>query len=50
MAAMGGVVSSLLLLMKWIPGVPGHFTLAEWIALGAWLALGFGIRRRPQQA
>ena len=49
MAAMGSIVSALLLLMKWIPGVPGHFSLAEWIALGAWLALGLGIHRRPRQ-
>jgi basic amino acid/polyamine antiporter, APA family len=39
-AAMGILVSLLLVLMKWLPGVPGHFTLAEWIALAAWLALG----------
>jgi basic amino acid/polyamine antiporter, APA family len=39
-AVMGTVVSSLLVLMKWLPGIPGHFTFAEWIALGVWLALG----------
>jgi APA family basic amino acid/polyamine antiporter len=39
-SGLGIVVSLALVLMKWLPGVPGHFTLAEWIALGAWLALG----------
>lgn len=47
-AALGAAVSLLLVLMKWIPGVPGHFTLAEWIALGVWLAVGllFHLSRR----
>jgi APA family basic amino acid/polyamine antiporter len=27
-------------LMKVLPGVPGHFTIYEWIALGIWIALG----------
>jgi hypothetical protein len=27
-------------LMKVVPLVPGHFTVYEWIALGAWIALG----------
>ena len=39
-AAAGSLVSLTLVLMKWLPGVPGHFSLAEWIALGIWLALG----------
>jgi basic amino acid/polyamine antiporter, APA family len=39
-AALGIAVSLLFVLMKWIPAVPGHFTLAEWLALGVWLALG----------
>jgi APA family basic amino acid/polyamine antiporter len=39
-AALGILVSLLLVLMKWIPGVPGHFTFAEWIALGCWIGLG----------
>jgi basic amino acid/polyamine antiporter, APA family len=51
-AAAGIVVSLLLVLMKWVPGVPGHFTLAEWIALSAWLALGllFHWRSRSRTA
>jgi basic amino acid/polyamine antiporter, APA family len=39
-AAIGMVVSLVLVLMKLLPGVPGHFSLAEWIAFGVWLALG----------
>jgi amino acid transporter len=49
-AALGSVVSSLLVLMKWLPGVPGHFTVAEWIALGVWLTLGLLMHRRAQTA
>jgi APA family basic amino acid/polyamine antiporter len=40
MAAIGCVVSVAIILMKAIPGVPGSFTVAEWIAFAAWSALG----------
>ena len=48
-AATGSLVSLALVLMKWLPWVPGHFSLAEWLALAAWLALGllFHWRLRP---
>ncbi|MGA2813131.1 MAG: APC family permease [Candidatus Acidiferrum sp.] len=46
-AAFGAAVSILLVLMKLLPAVPGHFSLGEWIALAAWLALGMIFRRRP---
>lgn len=36
----GAVVSLLLLAMKLFPGLPGHFSRPEWIALGIWLILG----------
>jgi APA family basic amino acid/polyamine antiporter len=49
-AALGIAVSLLLLLMKWIPVVPGHFTFAEWIALGIWLALGLLFHWRSRAA
>jgi APA family basic amino acid/polyamine antiporter len=39
-AAFGAVVSLLLVLMKLLPAFPGHFSLAEWIALGVWVGLG----------
>jgi basic amino acid/polyamine antiporter, APA family len=44
--AAGIVVSLLLVLMKWLPNVPGHFSMAEWVALGAWLAIGLLFHRR----
>jgi len=49
-AAMGVAVSLLLVLMKWIPGVPGHFTVAEWIALVVWLVLGLLLYVRSRAA
>jgi len=48
-SAIGIAVSLALVLMKWLPGVPGHFSLPEWIALGVWLALGT-IFHRPSRA
>jgi amino acid transporter len=45
---LGIVVSLLLFLMKVLPVVPGHFSPAEWIALGVWLALGVILHRRPR--
>src|SRR6266478_662551 len=46
-AALGMAVSALLILMKLVPAVPGHFTGAEWIALGVWLSIGLLLHRRP---
>ena len=49
MAGFGAVVALALFLMKFLPIFPGHFSGAEWIALGLWLALGFvlhGFARR----
>ena len=40
-AAIFGIsVTSLMILVKVIPIVPGHFTEYEWIALAAWIAAG----------
>ncbi len=36
----GLTVAIVLVLMKAVPLVPGHFTLYEWIALGIWILLG----------
>jgi amino acid transporter len=47
---LGIVVSLLLFLMKVLPVIPGHFSPAEWIALGIWLALGTILHRRPRLA
>jgi APA family basic amino acid/polyamine antiporter len=49
-AALGIAVSLLLVLMKWLPGVPGHFTVAEWIAFGVWLAIGLLFHARSRTA
>lgn len=49
-AGLGILVSLLLVLMKWIPGVPGHFTSAEWVALAVWLALGLLFHWRARAA
>ena len=43
---LGVAVSLLLLLMKVLPAFPGHFSPAEWIAFGIWVALGFVLRVR----
>lgn len=43
-AATGVTVGLLMILMKILPGVPGHFTLYEWLALAVWSALGLTLR------
>ena len=44
---LGIAVSLMLFLMKVLPVFPGHFSPAEWIAFGIWLALGATLHRRP---
>jgi APA family basic amino acid/polyamine antiporter len=39
-SALGAAISLALVLMKWLPSVPGHFSGAEGMALGVWLMLG----------
>jgi len=39
-AAFGLLVTALMVLVKVVPVVPGHFTRYEWIALAIWAALG----------
>jgi amino acid transporter len=39
-AIIGLLVTSLMILAKVVPFVPGHFTRYEWIALGVWCGLG----------
>jgi basic amino acid/polyamine antiporter, APA family len=48
-AVVGSTVGMLMILMKIVPGVPGHFTAYEWLALGIWILLGVGLgwRRSP---
>jgi basic amino acid/polyamine antiporter, APA family len=43
-AGFGLLVTSLMILVKIVPLVPGHFTRYEWLALAIWLGLGALIR------
>jgi basic amino acid/polyamine antiporter, APA family len=47
-ALLGMVISALLMLMKLVPTVPGHFTGSEWIAMAVWVAIGLLLHRRPR--
>ncbi len=47
-AFLGMIISALLVLMKLVPAIPGHFTLAEWIALVVWVAIGLLLHRWPR--
>jgi len=44
LALVGVVVAACFALMKVVPGIPGHFTWAEWAALGVWVGVGMGFR------
>ena len=48
--AVGALVSLLLVLMKLLPIIPGHFSGAEWIVLAVWIVLGMAFHRRGQRA
>jgi APA family basic amino acid/polyamine antiporter len=51
LAVTGMSVAALLVLMKLLPVVPGHFTRPEWMALLIWAAAGLAVRRRgPERA
>jgi hypothetical protein len=39
-AAAGALIGLGMILMKFIPALPGHFSLYEWLALVAWIFLG----------
>ena len=39
-AVIGGVVSLIMIAMKIVPGIPGHFSGYEWLALAIWITLG----------
>jgi amino acid transporter len=45
-AIVGLLIGVAMALMKIVPGVPGHFTSYEWLALGVWVALGAILGRR----
>ncbi len=42
LALLGVFVSLAIIAMKVVPGIPGSFSASEWIAFGAWCALGAG--------
>lgn len=44
-AAFALLVGIAMILMKIVPGVPGHFTTWEWIAFAAWIVLGIFAHR-----
>jgi basic amino acid/polyamine antiporter, APA family len=44
---LGTLAALALVLMKFLPNFPGHFSVAEYIALAFWLLLGFVLRTRP---
>jgi APA family basic amino acid/polyamine antiporter len=50
-ALFGLLVGIAMILMKLLPLVPGHFSVYEWIALAAWIALGiFAFLGRARRA
>src|SRR6201998_664864 len=50
-AVFGLIVTSIMILVKLVPVVPGHFTSHEWIALAIWGVLGAAFRtsRKSEQ-
>ncbi len=44
-AAFGVTVGLLMVVMKIVPGIPGHFSAYEWLALALWLGLGLALAR-----
>lgn len=52
-AIWGLLVTSVMILVKIVPLIPGHFTWHEWVALGIWAALGAAVRasrrREPER-
>jgi hypothetical protein len=45
-AIFGVLVTGLMISVKVLPGVPGHFSSYEWMALAAWVGLGLLIKLR----
>lgn len=48
-AIAGLVVTSLMVLMKVLPFVPGHFSGSEWLALALWCVVGWAVRNRAKR-
>jgi hypothetical protein len=47
-AAAGVVIGLLMIIMKIAPGIPGHFSAYEWLALAIWSLIGFSMSRRQE--
>ena len=47
-ALVGLIVGLLMILMKIVPGIPGHFSRYEWLALGIWSMIGLGLSWRQR--
>jgi APA family basic amino acid/polyamine antiporter len=47
-AASGLLVTSIVILMKLLPSVPGHFSGYEWAALALWILLGLLLHRKAK--
>ena len=47
-AAVGVLVGLLMIVMKIAPGIPGHFSAYEWLALAIWTMIGLGMSRRQE--
>jgi amino acid transporter len=47
-AAVGVLVGWLMIFMKVLPGIPGHFSGYEWLALGVWALIGLGLGWRER--
>ena len=48
-SVLGLFLTSVMILAKVVPWIPGHFTWHEWLALGIWTGLGVAIRASRQQ-
>jgi hypothetical protein len=44
-ALIGALVCVALILMKFLPAVPGHFTRYEYVPLAGWIGTGIAVRR-----
>jgi hypothetical protein len=47
-AAFGLFITTVMVLVKVLPFVPGHFSQVDWIALMIWLTIGFLVRWRAK--
>ncbi len=49
-AMLGALAALAMVLMKVLPGVPGHFTWQEWVAMGMWVMLGLGLNLEAKRS